>query len=292
MDRVARGGRLVAHVAHHLVLPQAQKRRMAQQTIAGPAGKADLGHQLRHEPSCVAGDGRRHAVDRVRLAGHVAESGHEIRHGGIVEAGADAARVAQPPVRAAHREQQRRERPARHFRRGQADDDELLPGRGLDLQPGAPAAGSVRGLRLLGDDALQAQARGFGEEGRPIADDMIAVEHRPLLATLAERFGEPTFALEQRLTAQVAAVQHQQVEGHQRQCPTRAVERLLQQAEIAPAVGVRHHDLAVEQGTLQTQRQARRDQLGKALAPVEPRPGVDARLPGTKRRARPDTRRA
>src|SRR5262249_60139352 len=72
-----------------------------------------------------------------------------------VEAGADAADVAQLSL-LVDGEQQRRERPVFLVGNGVGDDDELLLARAFDLQPVAAATGALRTVGALRDDALAA----------------------------------------------------------------------------------------------------------------------------------------
>src|SRR5689334_11981601 len=55
---------------------------------------------------------------------------------------------------------QRSDRPSAAARVAEAGNDELLPPRALDLQPGPLPARAIWGIGLLGDDALQAGLAG------------------------------------------------------------------------------------------------------------------------------------
>src|SRR3954470_9016162 len=90
---------LADDVARGLVLPQPEEARVAQATVGGPLGEADLRHELRLDPGGAAHAGDL-VVARERARGPLAAShlGTELAQHRAVEAGADLAGVDQLAV--------------------------------------------------------------------------------------------------------------------------------------------------------------------------------------------------
>ena len=113
----------------------------------------------------------------------------------VAEAGADVADVP-PCIVFAYRQHEGAEEGPSSPRRGEAGDHDLLPLRGLHLQPiGGPASGRVRAVGALGHDAFEMSPLGFCEELRAVAFAVVAERDQ----LVARQDGlEPLLALEKR----------------------------------------------------------------------------------------------
>ena len=115
-----------------------------------------------------------------------------------------------PCIVLAHRQSQRAEEWPSAAWGGEARDHDLLPLRGLHLQPvGGPAARGVRAVRALGHDAFEMPPFGFGEELLPIA---FAVRAERDQLVVRQDGLEPFLSLEQRQLPQILAVREHEVE--------------------------------------------------------------------------------
>ena len=172
--------RLLHDLGGRLVRAQALERALAHQSLAGPAAKGDLRHQLRLDEPRAARDIPRHIGDRRGLARQRLELLRQIVEPPRRIAGADAARVTER-VALAHRQQDRRERPPGLVRRPPADDDEFLLEAAFALEPASGAARAIGRIGALGDDALRGSSRRpAANASRAVADDMIGIDQRRL----------------------------------------------------------------------------------------------------------------
>ena len=155
---------------------------------------------------------------------------------------------------------------------GVAGDHQFLALAALQLDPVAAAAGPIRRVAPLADDALHAQPAGAGDQVvRRFVKRLGQAQRRRLgpPGALQQRL-EPGAAFGQRLLAQVGAVQVQQVEQVHHQARAAAtVEGVLQRAEVGQAVVARHHHFAIQPGLAHGQGGQGARQLGHARCPVE-----------------------
>src|SRR5690349_10947506 len=168
---------------------------MAHAALAGPFGERHFGDELRAHPMAL------HVARLVlegRLVGlEVGELLLERAQRGVVEAGADVARVAQLSLRVVDAEQERAEAAAAALRIGEAAHDELLALRALELDPRGRSRRRVRRLGALADEALEPLvARGFQKILRRTLE-VLAEAHAVGLA-IGEDRGEQRSALAQR----------------------------------------------------------------------------------------------
>ncbi|KDS78493.1 hypothetical protein KM22_02777 [Bordetella bronchiseptica KM22] len=190
---------------------------------------------------------------------------------GRAEARPHAARIAQLAALAqAH--QQGAQVAARAGRFGIAADDEFLARAALQLQPALRAAGPVRRVQALADQAFQAQPAGFvpGRLAFGVVGHRQALrEHqRRVLGHLPQQVLEPLLPGLQGQGAQVLAIPEGKVERDEHQPFGLAVQRILQQLEIGHAAFVEHDDLAVEPAAPQLQRAQRARQRRHASLPI------------------------
>ncbi len=141
-------------------------------------------------------------------------------------------------------EQQRRERPPLLVGDAVAADDELLVAEAFDLQPARRPARHVRLVGLLGDDAFEAEAAGLRENLVAMSDDVFAVADG--VGRALQQLAQDLFAVRQRLIAQVAPVELQDVEHVVGERGAPFLERVLQPLEARAPVIVKRDDLAVE----------------------------------------------
>ena len=257
---------------HHLrrgaILAQPLEAGVAQHAVGGPGLEPHLGHQLRPDParSAPGGGGQPRegrAVDAERI-----QRLAQLLAGAGVPARADPADIGERTV-ALHAEQQRAQTQASTFHGRVAADHELLPGVALDLEPVLAPPGAVGRIDPLGDDPLGPQATSVTVQVGSAADQMVAKADRVILRQRRQQALEPPLALQQRLSAQVPAVQMQQVEGEQHQRAGRTLaERRLQLREAADALLVQHDHLAVDDGSLGRQVLRPEWQIVEAMAPV------------------------
>ena len=178
-----------------------------------------------------------------------------------IEAGADAAGVAQLALRVIIADEQRAKTLAAAFGIGVADHDELLAIAAFDLEP---AAASPRPVGLgppLRDDAFQLEAARLAQERRAAADLVIAVAQHALRLRRND-LGESRLAILERRAGQVPAVAIEQVEGEEVQrVGLAAGNRVLQAGKARRAVGLEMNELAVDQRRIDRQ-------LAEASAPA------------------------
>ena len=244
---------------------------MAEHAVPRHFRERDLGDEAGRDPVRAAhgGAGR---LDRRLLHRERLHPGEQIVHRPGIEAGADLAGVAQRSIRLVHAQQQRAE--AARLLAGQpADDDEFLPVQALDLGPGgtAPADGIGR-VRALGDDALQPLRAEAGEQLLAGAGDMLGIMERGGRAF--EQCGEALLAFDVGEGGEILAVRLQQIEGEEGKLAVAVLEAGLERAEIGPALGIEHDDLAVDQRRAGDRRRRRRDDRGEAIRPVEAGAGI------------------
>jgi hypothetical protein len=127
-------------------------------------------------------------------------------------------------------EQERAERDPGALGIGPPDDDELLPGLALELQPVPGAPARVRRVRALGDQALPALAADVAEPLLTAADPVRGVADR---VVPGEQLPESALAVEQRLPAYVLAARAEHVE-HVEEDSHAAAPRLRGTADVDP----------------------------------------------------------
>ena len=164
------------HLASGLVLAQAEEHGVADPAVGRPFRERHLGHELRRHPVHAAharriGERRALPLERVELRA-------ERLQRRAVEAGSDLSAIAQRALRIVRAEQQRTESDARSAGLREPRDHELLALRAPHLEPGARAAGPVRRVDALRDDALDAARAGRVVELGPAADDVLAEANR------------------------------------------------------------------------------------------------------------------
>ena len=183
-----------------LVFAEAEERRVAQAVVGGPFGEADLRDEARLEPG-RAGQGREVGEGR-RGADEGIEAAAQIGQDRVGEARPHAPGVAQPRC-LVDADEQGAEVGARALGAREPADDELLLVAQLDLLPGRRAqAGQVARRRILGDDALQAQAPRAGQGAPPVGAEAAGEPQDGGFADLALEDGA---ALGERLVPQIVA---------------------------------------------------------------------------------------
>ncbi len=236
--RAADAGPLTHHLFRPLVRAQPLEHRLPQAAIVGPLGEADLGHVLRLHPHGagallrIHGDGFGHAEGLEQLA----ELVPHLR----IEARAHLAHVV-VAVRSLHAHQQRADLPGRALvLDGQeAEDDGLLAGDDLELQPVPRARAHVRRALALGDEALPAAPLRLLERAVPRQLD--------LLGHLERRLHAREQALQQLAPGlqgpgpEIQSIQPQQIKGHEAQLAALVLEEL----EARAPLGIQRDDLAV-----------------------------------------------
>ena len=138
---------------------------------------------------------------------------------------------------------------------------------GLRLEPAQGRAGAIRAVHVLRDDALEAHGVGRGEHLRAGAGH-VAAEGELRQVSRADKVLEQSPALVQRLVAQVAAIEHRQVEGEEGQALGLLGEGCPHGVEVGPAVRVLHDHLAIDDGRPAGELRRGRDDRQVALRPV------------------------
>src|SRR5262249_378340 len=107
------------------------------------------------------------------------------------------------------------------------------------------------------------------QEGRPLVDDVLAIPDT--LRRADKKFGEQFLARLKPRATQVAVIEIQQVEGEVDELPrpTLQGQGTLQGPEIADAVLVERHDLAVKNGRLNGQDRQFGSDVPKPRRPFE-----------------------
>src|SRR5690606_39718365 len=207
----SRGGRRFRRdLASGLVLAQAFEGRLAHLAGGRPTGELDLGYKLRFHPAHLGPPARRIlAGERARLAGERLQSRHESCNLLAPESGSDFADVYETTV-AVHADEQRAKLPG--LLRPTADHH-FLAAAALCLDPVVAAAGAVRRVETLGDDALEIHAAGRLEHRVARRLEVLRVS-QPIciVRSLTEQRLQPRLALAQREFAQVFAVLVEQIE--------------------------------------------------------------------------------
>ena len=257
-----------------LVLAQALEGRLAQDAVAGPAAEFDLGDQLRLAPrrtflSLAAGPSTGGFFVLMRIELFLQIVGDCCR-----KAGADpAAHSAACPSRDRRRRSERRPRPAAvdgHI----ADDDEFLPQRAFRLDPGEAAPAAIGRVGALRDHAFEAHAAGMRQHGLARLGEMLAVAQRRV-ASASRRASARSrcLALDQRLVAQILAVEMQQVEDVEEHAFGAALrQRRLQRREGRHAIVRQHDDLAVDHRLVAVERGQRFGDRARRTCPVQSSP--------------------
>ena len=257
---------------------------MTDLAVARPLGELDLGNQSRLHPVYAArarrsGDRRRRTLDSTEL---LAQSRQRLG----VEAGAYLAGVAQYALVVVGAEQQRAQPDARARRLAPADDDELLAARALDLEPGAGASRFVAGVAALRDHALHTALACALEERRAVTADVVAVAQRRRARRVAEELRQQALALEQRRTAQVVAVEVQQIEEEEMKTATVLAQRFLQRLEARSPALVEHDRLTVEERGVERQLRERLRERRKRSVQSSPPRVISRTLPRSIRPSR------
>ena len=163
----------------------------------------------------------------------------------------------------------RTDRLARRCRGDIAGHDKFLPRRAFRLHPVLAAAGAVRRIAKLGDNAFQAQPAGVSQHQGAILLKMAAVADDA--AVTADDLFQQFLALDQRNVAQIVAVEMKQVEDVEAKAITAALAEIgLQRGKIRCAGDRLDHELAVDQRRADREiGQRRNDRLAEFLRPVE-----------------------
>jgi hypothetical protein len=225
-----------------LVRAQALERRVPQSTVVAPLGERDLGDELGLDPVRALGLEAAWGIhERGLILLERQQKLVELREGLIVETGADLSGIAQLAV-LIDAEQQGAESLARALRIGEAADHHLLPARAFRLDPVArPEPVAIGRLGAFRDHAFEPQLAGLPEVVVAVSQKL-----RPDANgthTVADHRTQHRFAVGQRGTAQVVAVEVENVEREERQRRLRAAERVLQRLEAGAPRCVQHDDL-------------------------------------------------
>src|SRR5262249_9878270 len=140
----------------------------------------------------------------------------------------------------------------------------------LRLEPVLAAAGAVRQVVALGDDAFEAQAAAELEHGRPVNLEMLAETDRRARRQIRERLLKQVLALEQRHLGEVEAGQIIEIEGEVAHAIVAAGLQIgLKIVQAGEAARILDHDFTVDERGAERKFLQRRRDGGKALRPVE-----------------------
>ena len=259
------------HLAGRLVFAQADETRVTQIAVRRAFGIGDFGDEARLDPFRVPRGLSRRVRERRGLAGERPQLACDFGQTRLVEAGSDAAAVAQLPV-FEFAEQQRGKRPLFLGGGPPTADDEFIASRAFRLDP---PRGAPRDIGLVGPlrhDAFEPHSAGLLQDLAPVADYMVAVQDD--VGSIVQQRREPLLALDQRKAGEILSIEFQEIEGVISECFSAAVERALQPPKIGAAVFVGDDHLAVDQ---RGARRQLRDGLGDAakfFGPIETGAGV------------------
>ena len=265
------GGLFCLDLAGGLILAQSLEGGLAQPTGAGPAGELDLGHQIGARPVNVGFLGRAGAGGKgAGLALDLLQPRRHPPHGFRGEASANAADIDQ--LLAAIDAGQQRAKPAALA--GPAADHHLVAAAALGLSPVHTAAGFVRRIETLGDNALEMHPTGRSQHRVARRLEVIDVAQGRRQLRLGEQSLQSRLAFAQRQLAQIVALDEQKVEGKEDQLVGLVVgQSRLKHCEVRRAVLVQRHNLAVEQAIGKRFRDL--GDAGELGGPVQPLPRTE-----------------
>jgi len=226
------------------VLTQAFEGCLANHAVAGPAGELDLRDELRKRPIDVdllarrADPYKRRLCRRDRL-----QARQELADLRLTISSTDPADIDEM-VSAIDAN---KKRPKTAIGRGPAANDHLVPRTAFGLGPGPGAAGPIRCIESLRDDAFERQFAGRTQDRVPVRLEMLDEAEDRLIATALKHFLKTVLPLGERLLSQIVSAIEQEIEGEEDQVfgPTFGESRL-ERDEIGRAMAIERDDLAID----------------------------------------------